>query len=102
MTRTRSDMAAYIKERSGCTMQKAEQSALLAVEWLLNAVGSGDRVELRGFGSFRTVKVPEHKSNLPGCGTVAARTAVRFRPSEALKRIAEYTREESDKDDGKF
>ena len=68
-------------------MQEAEQSALLAVEWLLNAIASGDRVELRGFGTFRTVEVPERKSNLPDGGIIPASTAVRFRPAEALKRL---------------
>lgn len=87
MTRTRSDMAAYIRERRGCTLQDAEESALLAVEWLLNAVASGDRVELRGFGTFRTVDVPKRKSNLPGGGTIPAGTAVKFRPAEALRRL---------------
>lgn len=87
MTKTRADMAAYIQKRKDCTMQEAEQSALLAVEWLLNAVASGDRVELRGFGTFRTVEMPERKSNLPGGGIIPASTAVRFRPAEALKRL---------------
>lgn len=87
MTRTRADMAAYIRERTDCTMQKAEQSAYLAVEWLLNAVASGDRVELRGFGTFRTAEVPSHKSNLPCGGTVPARLTVRFKPADALKRL---------------
>lgn len=80
-------MAAYIQKRKDCTMLEAEQSALLAVEWLLNAVASGDRVELRGFGTFRTVEVPERKSNLPDGGIIPASTAVRFRPAEALKRL---------------
>lgn len=80
-------MAAYIQKRKDCTMQEAEQSALLAVEWLLNAVASGDRVELRGFGTFRTVEMPERKSNLPDGGIIPASTAVRFRPAEALKRL---------------
>lgn len=87
MTKTRADMAAYIQKRKDCTMQEAEQSALLAVEWLLNAIASGDRVELRGFGTFRTVEVPERKSNLPDGGIIPASTAVRFRPAEALKRL---------------
>ena len=48
MTHTRADMAAYIQRQRNCTMKDAEQSAFLAVEWLLNAVASGERVELRG------------------------------------------------------
>ena len=47
MTQTRADMAAYIKEHKDCTLKDAEQSAFLAVEWLLNSVASGERVELR-------------------------------------------------------
>lgn len=87
MTLTRADMAAYIQKRKDCTMRDAPQSALLAVEWLLNAVASGDRVELRGFGTFRAVDVPERKSNLPGGGVIPASTSVKFRPAEALKRL---------------
>lgn len=87
MTQTRADMAAYIKEHKDCTLKDAEQSAFLAVEWLLNAVASGERVELRGFGTFRTVEVPERKSNLPDGGIIPASTSVKFRPAEALKRL---------------
>ena len=87
MTQTRADMAAYIKEHKDCTLKDAEQSAFLAVEWLLNAVASGERVELRGFGTFRTVEVPERKSNLPNGGIIPASTSVKFRPAEALKRL---------------
>ncbi len=87
MTQTRADMAAYIKEHKDCTLKDAEQSAFLAVEWLLNAVASGERVELRGFGTFRTVEVPEKKSNLPDGGIIPASISVKFRPAEALKRL---------------
>ena len=87
MTQTRADMAAYIKEHKDCTLKDAEQSAFLAVEWLLNAVASGERVELRGFGTFRTVEVPERKSNLPDGGIIPASISVMFRPAEALKRL---------------
>ena len=87
MTQTRADMAAYIKEHKDCTLKDAEQSAFLAVEWLLNAVASGERVELRGFGTFRTVEVPERKSNLPDRGIIPTSISVKFRPAEALKRL---------------
>lgn len=87
MTQTRADMAAYIKEHKDCTLKDAEQSAFLAVEWLLNAVASGERVELRGFGTFRTVEVPERKSNLPDGDIIPASISVKFRPAEALKRL---------------
>lgn len=87
MTQTRAYMAAYIKEHKDCTLKDAEQSAFLAVEWLLNAVASGDRVELRGFGTFRVVDVPERKSNLPDGGIIPASISVKFRPAEALKRL---------------
>lgn len=87
MTQTRADMAAYIKEHKDCTLKDAEQSAFLAVEWLLNAVASGERVELRGFGTFRTVEVPERKSNLTDGGIIPASISVKFRPAEALKRL---------------
>lgn len=87
MTQTRADMAAYIKEHKDCTLKDAEQSAFLAVEWLLNSVASGERVELRGFGTFRTVEVPERKSNLPDGGIIPASISVKFRPAEALKRL---------------
>lgn len=87
MTQTRADMATYIKEHKDCTLKDAEQSAFLAVEWLLNAVASGERVELRGFGTFRTVEVPERKSNLPDGGIIPTSISVKFRPAEALKRL---------------
>ena len=87
MTQTRADMAAYIRERRNCTKHEAETSALLAVEWLLNAVASGERVELRGFGTFHIVDVPERKSNLPDGGIIPAGISVKFRPAEALKRL---------------
>ena len=87
MTQTRADMAAYIKEHKDCTLKDAQQSAFLAVEWLLNAVASGERVELRGVGTFRTVEVPERKSNLPDGGIIPASISVKSPPAEALKRL---------------
>lgn len=76
MTLTREDMTKYIKD-NGYPSRVAEETARLAVEWLLNAIGNcgkDDRVELRGFGTFY---VSEH-------GT---RRAVHFRASAALKRL---------------
>ena len=92
MTQTRSDMAAYIRERTGCTKKDAEQSAFLAVEWLLNAVASGVRVELRGFGSFFIEEKPEHRSNLNGGILVPKRGVIKFRPAEALVRESGISR----------
>ena len=85
MTHPRADMAAYIQRQRNCTMKDAEQSAFLAVEWLLNAVASGERVELRGFGTFCIVDVPERRSNLGML--VPERHVVKFRPAEALRRL---------------
>ena len=87
MTQTRADMAAYIKEHKDCTLKDAEQSAFFAVEWLLNAVASGERVELRGFGTFCVIELPERRSNLNGGFSVPKRHSVKFRPAEALKRL---------------
>jgi len=84
---TRSDMAAYIQEKMKCTKVQSTLAAYYAVEFLLNAVASGERVELRGFGTFSTVERKERKSNLGF--TVPSAKIVKFKESEALKRLLE-------------
>lgn len=89
MTLTRADTAAYIRRRTGCPAGFAEKCARLAVERLLNSAASGGRVELRGFGTFRIVETAERKDNLHGGRAVPPRQTVRFKASEALKRLVD-------------
>ena len=84
--KTRADMAAYIKEKSILPTQMAAEAAYLAVEWLLNVVASGERVELRGFGTFYCRDVKERKSNLTG-SVIPAHKSVKFKSSAKLKRL---------------
>ena len=78
-------MAAYIQEKCAFKACEADKAAFYAVEFLLNAVAFGERVELRGFGTFSTVERTERKSNLGF--TVPKRKVVKFKAAKALERL---------------
>lgn len=53
----RKGLAKYMVENGcGCTPKYAEHWIKLVTNAIMDAVVNGDRVTLRGFGSFRTVK----------------------------------------------
>jgi integration host factor subunit beta len=49
---TRSELGVALADRQGMTQKKAEEVIVTIFEAMAEALGSGDRIEIRGFGSF--------------------------------------------------
>jgi integration host factor subunit beta len=49
---TRSELGDVLANRQGMTQKKAEAVVVTIFEAMAEALGSGDRIEVRGFGSF--------------------------------------------------
>ena len=61
-----------------------ESAADLIFKALTNAIASGQRIEIRGFGSFTTKEVPAHVARNPSTGErvlVPVKYKVVFKPS---------------------
>lgn len=56
---TKSELVEALATRHGLTLKKAEEVVTAVVETMENALKSGERIEIRGFGSF---VVNEYKS----------------------------------------
>ena len=55
------------------------------IGWLSQNIKAGNRIELRGFGTFYTVTVPAHKNRFNPDKTVGERVKVKFRPGKSLQ-----------------
>ncbi len=85
------DLVNAVVQRTGITRTKAEQAVETVFEALKNALGRGDRIELRRFGVFnvrprktgigRNPRTGEEVSIPPG-------KAVRFKPGKELQSLA--------------
>lgn len=49
----RSDLIKVLREKTGLKITKAEEVVLTVFNSMSNALAKGDRVEIRGFGSFK-------------------------------------------------
>jgi len=86
---TRSDLVQVLAERFA---QLGPRDAELAVKTILNAVGAalakGQRIEVRGFGSFSVSKRAPRIGRNPRSGAsvaIAAKRVPHFKPGKALR-----------------
>lgn len=66
----------------------AELSIKAILDILTRTLEIDDRIEIRGFGSFQTISVPERKVRNPRTGDTAIKPAtkkVKFKPGKELK-----------------
>ena len=88
MSFTRRDLARALKEQVGGTIEANDDwiSALLNI--LSERVASGERIELRGFGTFESREIKGHKTMNPVTGepmTNPKSYTVDFRPAQGFK-----------------
>jgi len=55
MTTTKADLAKHVTERAGVTKSQARTFLDALLAGIVETLRAGNRVELRGFGSFRTL-----------------------------------------------
>jgi DNA-binding protein HU-beta len=84
---TRNDLIDRIAAKTQSTRAGAEQSLDAVLACLAEALESGEKVDLRGFGSFQAKGRAERQGRNPATGeaiTIAARRAVVFKPGKEL------------------
>ncbi|WP_180681983.1 integration host factor subunit beta [Tepidicella baoligensis] len=86
---TRSDLVDALAERFG---QLGQRDAELAVKAILEAIGdalvAGQRIEIRGFGSFSVNQRPARVGRNPRSGesvAIPAKRVPHFKPGKALR-----------------
>jgi DNA-binding protein HU-beta len=81
------DLIQRIVERTGLPRVKAEAAVDAIFEAMKNALGQGDRIELRGFGVFNVKPRKTGVGRNPRTGaevSIAPGKAVRFKPGREL------------------
>ena len=65
---TKSELIAEVADRRGITVRKAEEVVNTIFESMAEALGSGDRIEVRGFGSFAIREYQPYTGRNPKTG----------------------------------
>ena len=65
---TKSELIATLADRRGITIRKADEVVNTIFESMAEALGSGDRIEVRGFGSFVIREYPPYTGRNPKTG----------------------------------
>ena len=84
----KSELVEAVAEKAGLTKADATRAIDAFQETVKEALVRGDKVPLVGFGTFQTTKRAARNGRNPQTGetvTIAARTAVSFKPGAALK-----------------
>ena len=90
---TKADLARQIATSTGLTRAEATAAADAFLAGVIEAVLRGERVELRGFGAFRSVTRAPRTGRNPRTGEIVRvpqRRAVSFKPTARLKRLPDF------------
>ena len=85
---TKADLVADVAKTNGLTRIDAEVVVQTVLDSIVEALNSGEKVELRGFGSFRHRKRNPRQGRNPKTGEavrVPAKRIPYFRPGKGLK-----------------
>ena len=88
MSTTRRDLARALKERIGGTIEDNDDWISALLDIISDQVAEGERVELRGFGSFESREIRAHETILPETGEKMKNPksfTVDFRPAKGFK-----------------
>ena len=86
---TKAELAARVADKIHLTNRQAEAIVNILFTCITEALREGDKVELRGFGSFRTRSRDARQGRNPRTGDVvqvSAKKAPFFRPGEDLRK----------------
>jgi DNA-binding protein HU-beta len=84
---TKNNLIDQIAEKAERTKRESEHLVDAVLTAIAEALGRGEKVDLRGFGSFQVSEKKERQGRNPRTGevmTIAARKAVAFKPSKEL------------------
>ena len=84
---TKNELINYVADATQRTKKDAETAVDAVLAGLGEALGRGEKADLRGFGNFQVSERKERQGRNPQTGetiTIAARKAVVFKPSKEL------------------
>lgn len=87
---TKADLARSIAKKHNLTQKEAVSVVDAVLETITDALAHGDKVELRGFGSFAVKNRPARTARNPKTGEsvyVAPKVTPAFKASKALKKL---------------
>lgn len=88
MSVTRRDLAEALKAKMGGSIQVNDDWLVALLEIISDKVGAGERIELRGFGTFEAREIRAHKTTNPVTGAQMKNLksyTVDFRPARDFK-----------------
>lgn len=87
---TKADIVEQVSNEAEMTKKDAEQLVEIVFDSIIEALNKGEKVELRGFGSFRTRQRGARKGRNPKSGAsvdIPAKRVAYFKPGKELKEI---------------
>ena len=87
---TKTELIKKLSEDCGLTLKDAETSVNTFIDCVIRALACGDKVELRGFGSFRTKQREARRGRNPKTGNavkVPAKTVPFFKPGKEFRAL---------------
>jgi len=85
---TKAEIVRVLAERVGLTRRDAARVLSVVLDGMVAAIAKGDKVELRGFGSFRTRKRQARTGRNPRTGAtvkVPPKVVPYFKPGKELR-----------------
>jgi integration host factor subunit beta len=87
---TKAEIVKVLADRIGLTRREASEVLAVVLDGVVDAIKAGEKVELRGFGSFRTRQRKARTGRNPRTGTkvnVAPRLVPYFKPGKQLRAV---------------
>ncbi len=87
---TKADIIRVLAEQVGLTRREAAEVLSVVLDGVVGAIRAGEKVELRGFGSFRTRKRQARAGRNPRTGAqvhVPPKVVPYFKPGKQLREV---------------
>ncbi len=87
---TKADLVEKVANEAEMTKKDAEQLVEIIFNSIIGTLNNGEKIELRGFGSFRVRHRNARKGRNPKTGTavnIPAKRVVYFKPGKDLKEL---------------
>ena len=87
---TKADLVERVAREADMTKKDAEQLVEIVFDTIISTLNKGEKIELRGFGSFRLRERDSRKGRNPKTGEaveIPAKRVAYFKPGKELKEI---------------
>ncbi len=90
LTMTKADLVEKVAVEADLTKKDAEQLVEIVLDSIIDSLNAGEKIELRGFGSFRVRERNSRKGRNPKTGEavdIPAKRVAYFKPGKDLKEL---------------